>query len=77
MSVGRPLVEVEAAERLSIGRKEPDADPLELQRASHFPRFSELHLARAHAAEQPQQQIEKVNADVGDDTARVFLRALP
>ena len=61
-----------------FGREEPaHVGPLELERAGRARRFAQVHLGRADRPEQPQQQIEEMDADVGDDATGSILVALP
>ncbi len=63
---------------LPIGRQEPtDRRTLELELTGHPFLFGKVNLQRLHAAEQPEQEIEEVNADVGCNATRSFDLALP
>src|SRR3990170_1257250 len=47
---------------LNVGRKEPtDSRPFEREHSSHFARTRKMNLVRFDVAEEPQQQVEKVD----------------
>ena len=63
---------------ITVHRKKPaHAGPFELEHAGHPPGRMEMHFGVLGVAEHPEQEIEKMHADVHRGTARLGRVALP
>src|SRR5262245_26544406 len=62
----------------SLDRQEPPhIGALQPEKAGDPTPLADMYFARRRPTEQPEQQVEQVNADVGNETTGTFLRAFP